>query len=165
MKRSRRPARTPSKLSDSLHHQLNAYALAASAAGVAALALAQPAGAKVIYTKTHFAMPTNTSYELDLNHDGTIDFILSNRFGETTRGIGGSYLDVKPANSENQVWDARAYGFDRGYAAPLKPGRRIGRAGYFESRRTWAMATRAGSQSQSIPSGPWCGVSITPMLP
>jgi hypothetical protein len=46
MKRSRDTV----TLSDSVHHQLNMYALAASAAGVSVLALAQPAECKIIYT-------------------------------------------------------------------------------------------------------------------
>jgi hypothetical protein len=45
--------RTPSKLSESLHQWLNAYALAASTAGVGVLALAQPAEGKIIYTPAH----------------------------------------------------------------------------------------------------------------
>jgi len=40
---------TPSRISDSLHQRLNSYALAASAAGVGMLALAQPAEAKIVY--------------------------------------------------------------------------------------------------------------------
>jgi hypothetical protein len=51
-------SRAPSKLSDSVHHQLNMYALAASAAGVGILALAQTAEAKIIYTPT---IPAATS--------------------------------------------------------------------------------------------------------
>jgi hypothetical protein len=47
-----RPSRKPSTLSESLQRHLNAYALAASAAGVGMSALAQPAEAKIVYTKT-----------------------------------------------------------------------------------------------------------------
>jgi len=49
----KRPARVPSQLSESLHHRLNMYAIAAGAAGVGALALAQPAEAKIVYTPSH----------------------------------------------------------------------------------------------------------------
>ena len=52
MKRSARSRKT-ANLSKSVTHQLNMYALSASAAGVGALALAQPAEAKVIYTPAH----------------------------------------------------------------------------------------------------------------
>src|SRR5579863_496492 len=75
MKALRSP-RTSCKLSDSVHFQLSRYALAASAAGVGALALAQPAEAKIIYTKTHRVIGHNDIYPLDLNRDGTVDFII-----------------------------------------------------------------------------------------
>jgi hypothetical protein len=52
------------------------YALAASAAGVSLLALVQPAEARIVYTRTHEVIGTNGVYNLDLNHDGTIDFLL-----------------------------------------------------------------------------------------
>ena len=70
MKRSPRPGKT---LSDSLHQRLNSYALAASAAGVGALALSQPANAKVIYTAANVTIPLFTFVPLDLNHDGVND--------------------------------------------------------------------------------------------
>jgi hypothetical protein len=161
VKQSTRPRKT-ANLSESLHRQLNSYALAASAAGVGMFVLTQPALAKVIYTKTHFALPPNTLYNLDLNHDGTIDFILTNRSGGTTGGLNRSYLDVKSAYSnehKNEAWNALAYkGFGRGYAAPLKPGRRIGPKGDFESQRAWGLATWTG-RSETMPSGPWCNLS------
>ena len=77
----KRPARVPAKLSASVHQQLNQYALAASVAGVAALALAMPAEAKIIYTPAHHYFHLGDRkggrpYYLDLNHDGIMDFIL-----------------------------------------------------------------------------------------
>jgi hypothetical protein len=59
MKPFSQPPRTPFRLSDSLHHQLNMYALAASAAGVSVLTLTQPAAAKIIYNpnKIEVAQP------------------------------------------------------------------------------------------------------------
>src|SRR5579863_9061992 len=83
MKPPSRPPRTPSRLSDFLHHQLNSYVLAASAAGVSLLALTPPAEAKVVYTKTHQDIGTNGIYELDLNHDGIVDFLLQ-QFGTSS---------------------------------------------------------------------------------
>jgi hypothetical protein len=74
--------RTPSRISESLHQRLNSYALAASAAGVGMLVLAQPAEARIVYTKTHVVLTglSNMSYLLDLNHDGINDFSLSDRY-------------------------------------------------------------------------------------
>jgi hypothetical protein len=81
MKRSSGSPRNPSKLSDSIHRQLNKYALAASAAGVGMLALVQPAGAKIVYTRTHQVIRPKDSYALDLNHDGVTDFRIKNSSG------------------------------------------------------------------------------------
>ncbi len=61
MKTSSRRPRTTSKLSDSVHHRLNMYAFAASAAGVGMLALALPAQAKVVYTKAYLSIGPNDS--------------------------------------------------------------------------------------------------------
>src|SRR5579864_3478767 len=74
----KRPTRVPSQLSESLHKQLSAYALAASAAGVGMLALAQPAEARVIYTPAHHKITiVHHHYKLDLNHDRVTDFAFS----------------------------------------------------------------------------------------
>jgi hypothetical protein len=48
-----RPARVPSQLPESLHQRVNAYALAAGAAGVGMLVLTMPAEGKIIYTPAH----------------------------------------------------------------------------------------------------------------
>src|ERR1700688_1502452 len=91
----KRTARQPSKFSESLHRQLNAYALAASVAGVGVLALALPAEAKVVYIKTHQLIGPNGIYAFDLNHDGTADFVVSQFTYNTT--IGHVWLRAKPA--------------------------------------------------------------------
>ncbi len=75
MKQSRRQ-RKPSELSESMNARLNMYALAAGAAGVGVLALAQPAHAKVVYTPAHQLIGANGVYNLDLTHDGTVDFLI-----------------------------------------------------------------------------------------
>jgi hypothetical protein len=73
MKRSSGP-RKIGNLSESVHRQLNMYALAASATGVSVLALAQPVGAKIVYTPADVKISPNNNFNLDLNHDGTTDF-------------------------------------------------------------------------------------------
>ena len=50
--------------------------LAASAAGVGLLALAGPAQAEVVYTPVNQVIGYNGVYGLDLNHDGTVDFLI-----------------------------------------------------------------------------------------
>jgi len=73
MNRSRQP-RTPSHLSESILRQLNTYAIAAGAAGVSVLALAQPTEAKIVYTPAHAVV--GRPFPIDLNHDGITDFYL-----------------------------------------------------------------------------------------
>jgi hypothetical protein len=51
-----RTPRAPIKLADSVHQQLNMYALAAGAAGVGALAFAEPVEARIVYTPAHRAI-------------------------------------------------------------------------------------------------------------
>jgi hypothetical protein len=77
----KRPAKRSSQTSDSLHKQLNAYALAATAAGVGVLALVQPAEAKIIYTPVHHVVGRNARYKVDLNHDKIGDLTLVNTYG------------------------------------------------------------------------------------
>jgi hypothetical protein len=71
-------ARKTFDFSEAVHQQLNAYALAASAAGVTLLALSQPSDAKIVYTPVHKIIGKNTSYQLDLNRDGITDFTIKN---------------------------------------------------------------------------------------
>jgi hypothetical protein len=70
-----RSTRTPAKLPESTNQRLSMYALAASTAGVGVLALAQPAEAKIVYTKAHQVLPLGQEiFFLDVNHDGINDF-------------------------------------------------------------------------------------------
>ncbi len=131
MNRSRRPPRKPSKLSESLHKRLNAYAWAAGAAGVGALALSQSAEAKIVYTPVHKSITPNHTIPLDLNHDGTIDF----RFKDThltTASYGFSHigiLSILPAHHANKIegYSTRT----RHYASALPAGAAIGTKGRF----------------------------------
>jgi hypothetical protein len=120
MKPSSRSPRTPSGLPDSVHHQLNMYALAASAAGVGMLALAPPADAKIVYTKAHQVIGFNTLYPLDLKHDGTIDFLIQQSGSPVSRSSGFSGLFVKEAFGNAVVGRAGHY------AAALHKGALIG---------------------------------------
>jgi len=97
MKPSSQSPRTSSKLSDSVHHQLNMYALAASAAGVGMLALAQPAEAKIIYTPSHRYVPFRHHLTIDLNHDGIVDFKVG-RYWLVTSGLSLTHLEASGRN-------------------------------------------------------------------
>ena len=84
MKRSSGPRKTAS-LSESTNRQLNKYALAAGAAGVGMLALAQTAEAKIVYTRVNKPLSYAVTI-LDLNNDGIPDF----GFCENDFGSGGT---------------------------------------------------------------------------
>jgi hypothetical protein len=81
MKQSPRVPKSPSNVPDSVHQQLNMYALAASAAGVSLLALAQPAEGRIVYTPANIKITENGGLiSFDLNHDGIPDFGLSDKY-------------------------------------------------------------------------------------
>jgi hypothetical protein len=101
MPRSSRPTRTPANLSESIHHQLNMYALAAGAAGVGVLALAQPVEAKIVYTPAHRVIGPDSSYLLDLNHDGIPDFTIMNNYSCPDSCV--SSVAAKPAKGTHGV--------------------------------------------------------------
>jgi len=90
MQLSPRPSRMPSKLSDSLHHQLTMYAFAASAAGVSVVALGHSADARVIYTPAHRYLPLNRELGIDFAHDGRVDFYLFRKSSGQTVTTGGT---------------------------------------------------------------------------
>lgn len=121
MKRSPR-LRMLSNLSESVNHRLNMYALAAGAAGVSLFALASPTEAMIVYTATHRVIHPNSSYNLDLNHDGKADFTFANHYW-CTDGLCRATLSVRGP-----------YGLVAGYAGlfgtpfayALKAGARIG---------------------------------------
>ena len=75
MKQSPRQRR-PSAFSESIQARLNMYAIAATAAGVGVLALAQPAQASIVYTPANQRIGANGVYNLDVNHDETADFLI-----------------------------------------------------------------------------------------
>jgi hypothetical protein len=112
-----RTTRTPANLPASVHHQLNLYALAASAAGVGVLALVQPAAAKIVYTKTHHVIRPNHSYPLDLNHDGVTDLSIQNT---SSCGDWCGFTLVARAVAGNAVVG------ENYYASALTPGAEIG---------------------------------------
>ncbi len=124
MKRSIEP-RNAAQLSEPLNRNLIQYALAASAAGVGILALAQPAEAKIVYTKTHKMIHGFRQFvNLDLNKDGITDF----RLGVDCWGdCYSAGLKAYPAISStpNTVRETSI----NGWAAAYRAGVRIGPKG------------------------------------
>ena len=121
----KRPARVPSQLSESLHKRLNAYALAASAAGVGVLALAQPADAKIIYTPANVKLRTNRPYYLDINHDGVRDFVLANdSFSPRSCTCYIEHVVIAKKQNGKGIWGTYHTPFS--YASALSSGVQIG---------------------------------------
>lgn len=83
-----RGPRSPQQTTDSLKNRMNAYALAAGAAGVSMMALAQPAKAEIVFTPSDANLPLNQYISIDLNHDGMPDvrFLLNSHFYHTFLG-------------------------------------------------------------------------------
>ena len=115
--------RGTSTLSSTLEKNLSAYALAAGSAGVALLACAQPAEAKVVVTKVDIPVPINAGpVNFDINGDGQNDFGLSaanfptntctearsKPTGKNGRQPLGCFfndrLNVIPVQAANEVW-------------------------------------------------------------
>jgi hypothetical protein len=65
------------------------YSLAAGAAGVGVLALAGGAEGEVVYTPAHHVILRHSSFKLDLNHDGKVDFEINQTSGCTSGGKAG----------------------------------------------------------------------------
>jgi hypothetical protein len=154
MKRSPRPRETPANLSESVHYQLNMYALAASAAGVSLLGLAQPAEAKIVYRHAHITISPYAlhSYALDLNHDGKTDFVIQSTWTETGDSSAGTQHLLASAVKCNGV--AAAYGG----AAAMKAGQQIGPHKNFTGRVMASDQWSAGA-STSVKRGNWVNVS------
>jgi hypothetical protein len=129
MRPSPRPRGTPSVLSDSVHHQLNMYALAASTAGVGLLALTPPAMAKIVFTKADQVIGCNGIYELDLNHDRLVDFLIQQI------GFCNSYGTINQTLLAKGALGNAVEGSKR-YASALKAGQGIGPHPHFTSGAT-----------------------------
>jgi len=152
-------SRKPSNLSESLHHRLNSYAAAAGAAGVGLLALAQPAQAKIAYTRAHKQIAPNHTIPLDLNHDGRTDFSFHDSFTCTSfcEYIEGK-LSVLPARLANEIvgHPGRSYA----YASALSAGVRVGpKSPFSQGNKVMAFGGYdAGTQGPGYCSGPWQNV-------
>jgi hypothetical protein len=150
MKHASRPTRKIVNLSESVHQRINAYAIAAGAAGVGVLALAQPVEAKIVYTPTHHVIGKNGRYKLDLNHDKIADFILVNTHGcNTDYCVDG--LSALPFGG-NGVEGAKGF-LSIPYASALKHGAQIGAKAHFSGR------LMASSQSGQGSLGRWLNVT------
>jgi hypothetical protein len=129
----------------SFHHRLNSYALAASAAGVSLLALAQPSDAKIVYTRTHHVIGNRSSYNLDLNHDGVTEVTIQNKYlrsCSTDNGCRTSEVLTAKLPGDNKVVYNIAYG-----AVAIKPGVQIGaKRAFHGGQENMAALSRSNTQ-------------------
>jgi hypothetical protein len=144
MNASSQPPRTPTQLSDSVHHQLSMYALAASAAGVGVLSLAQLAEAKIVDTRTSLTIGPNQNYVIDLNHDGIGDFTISNFYG--CSDLCAAVVEVSPAKGNV------AAGNNFHYALALTNGAVIG-------PKQFAFSGQVMAYCCEFPTGSWFDVT------
>ncbi len=113
--------RATSPINANLNRQLMAYAAAASAAGVGLLAAPQVAEAKIVYTPTNVSTGVGGSIPIDLNNDGTPDFLV---FGRSC-GFRGNCLFIDPLvlgngiRGINALASAGIYGLPAGPQAPF----------------------------------------------
>jgi hypothetical protein len=126
------------------------YAVAASAAGVGVLALAQPSEAKIVYTPTHHVIGKKGHYQVDFNNDKLGDFSLVNR-----RGCNKDFcVDVLSAipSPGNGIEGAKGF-LSIPYASALPRGARIGPTAPFFGR------LMASSESSQGTIGKWLNVT------
>jgi len=160
MKQSFNKSKQSLRLPD-FEHRLSMYALAASAAGVGMLALAQPAEGKIIYTKANKQIGLKAVLHLDLNHDGTTDFDLKNSFTTSTAGGAFDRLLALPDQKLNRVWGHTVpFG---AYASALSANVRIGPKGHFLSGSGLMAASSISGgvrpDGNYSCTGPWANVS------
>ena len=149
----KRPARIPSQLSGSIHQRLNAYALAASAAGMGVLALSQQSEAKIVYTPAHLVIATNGIYGFDLNHDKKPDFFISSFGTACGTDVCWRSLDVRgaPGNAVVGVQEGEEY-----VGSALHRGVRIDSKNVFYGGAAMAVVNEPPGTSCLF--GYWCNV-------
>ena len=154
MKRSSGPRKTASNLPESIHQQLNMYAIAAGAAGVSVLALPQSSEAKIVYTPVNVKIVQNGGlFSFDLNHDGIPDFGLSNKYVATTSRAYGT-LKVVQSRQANEIWGVNSKGIL--CAAALPEGIRVGPKGRFQKDPATGLVMALASFDTYF--GPWLKV-------
>jgi hypothetical protein len=124
------------------------YALAASAAGVGMLTLAQSAEAKILYTSTNIQI---SQYNLDLNGDGQVDFVFDDFYAHGST----SYAIELQFYSGRAMRINKAIGNNYSFSA-LPPGVRVGPGDHFSMRTNGAiMADVIHRKGKIYYSGNW----------
>jgi hypothetical protein len=134
--------RKTANLSNSVHRQLNLYAIGATAAGVGILALAQTVEGKIVYTPAHMGILYGEQAPFDIDNSGGPDFYFSD-YGSFSRNH-SLYLKIRGLVPGNSV--VAAYGAAKhAGAAALEAGVRVGPKRHFVNRTYMARVTFQGS--------------------
>jgi len=143
----------PARVSDSIHHGLHNYALAASAAGVAMLALAPPGEAEIVYRKVNVHLTPNSFFNLDLNGDGMTDFSLYDNSWASDSITYRFSLIAKPGQTGNSIIEGPQTGTVSAlYAgAQIAPTGRFGSGGYM----AWGVYFNYPHRRHCSGYGPW----------
>jgi hypothetical protein len=143
------PRRATTRINSKLDKNLAAYTAAAGAAGVALLAAAQPAQARVVYTPANTVVGYNNSALIDLNGDGTVDFSIGLVSGEHS-----SFLFAQPKVAGNAVRvgnNGAPAGF---FGVPVGQGEKFATSAY-----AGFMAGAGTYGNSAFFDGPWAGVT------
>jgi hypothetical protein len=139
--------RATSKLLDSVRHDLNMYALAAGAAGVSVMALAQPSEAEIVYTPAHVRI--GRSYNLDLNHDGITDVSIDYVFMQYFH-FAKLFANPAQGNSVKAGLNHLAFALNRGYPISSK--------GYWSANAATMVLQNCGERHSCRDFGDWVDV-------
>ncbi len=138
--------------------RLNAYTVAATAAGVGVLCLTQTAEAKVVYTPANVKIVQNVGLvRFDLNHDGIADFGLSNVLRSSSSERFG-VLRVAQLRRANEIWGvySTSSGSQVLFAAALPRGTKIGPKGQFQKDPSEGLRMAVSDFHEQV--GPWLHV-------
>jgi hypothetical protein len=162
MLQSRRSG-NPSSLSESCNRRLDAYSLAATAAGLGLLAMSPRAEAKIVYTPANLPLMNQGQVSFDLNHDGISDFSF---YGQSIsrRSISTFFfrLAVSPAQPGNAIWGGEIRNH-ASCAAPLPRGTRVGPKSPFQAERL-VLFDSSGGPDGGTAYCPWGGKIRTAYL-
>jgi len=105
--------------------RLNTYAVAAGAVGVSLMALASPSEAEILYTPANKVIGRGSTYNLDVNGDGIVDFTIAERPGATQFRTSQA-LWAKAATGNAVECSSTFCASSAAYPVALRPGSQIG---------------------------------------
>jgi hypothetical protein len=159
MTRSPRPCKT-ANLSDSVHQQLNMYALAAGAAGVSLLCLTPPCDAKIVYTPAHVVIGHGGTRFFDINftHHGGNDLEIRTLHNSCTdECLANLYARVPSGNGI--AGKAILHSLFSCSASALRRGDRIGSGAQFHAGGFGALMVGVATLTTRTVQGLWGNVS------